>query len=458
MIKKEGHILIIDDDNDVLKAAQLLIKQHVNLVRVESEPMSIPDLLKENQYDVILLDMNFTGDVSSGEEGFFWMEKILKIDPEAVVILITAFADVETAVKAIKAGATDFVQKPWQNEKLLATVNAGLKLRKSRIALATSRSREKQLSADIDSKFSEFIGESNAVKDMFSTIHKVAKTDANILILGENGTGKELIARELHRQSSRSDKVFLAVDLGAIADTLFESELFGHVKGAFTDAKTDRPGRFETASGGTLFLDEIGNLRPEGQAKLLTALEKRTIMRVGSNKPIPIDIRLICATNKPIHDLIDDGRFREDLLYRINTVEIRIPPLRDRPEDIPLLLDHFINIYRKKYDRNFGTIDKSTILRLQRYRWPGNVRELRHSIERAVIMCDSDQLKPEDFLLANYPGEKYDLKINTLSLENAETEIIRKALRMHEGNISRAAKALGLTRTSLYRRMQKYDI
>ena len=453
-----GKILIVDDDEDVLRAAKLLLKQHVALVHTEKEPQKIPSLLKQDDYDAILLDMNFTRDVSSGQEGFHWLDRILEIDHMAVVILVTAYGDVEMAVQAIKAGAFDFVQKPWQNEKLLATVSAGLKLRWSQAKVESLRSREKQLYADLDQRFHDFIGDSAAVKQIFTTVVKVAATDANVLILGENGTGKELVAREIHRQSSRSDEAFVSVDMGAVPETLFESELFGHLKGAFTDAKENRAGRFEMASGGTLFLDEIGNLNLPLQAKLLAALQNRTITRVGSGTPIPMDIRLICATNMPIHGMVEENRFRQDLLYRINTVEIELPPLRERSEDIPLLVAHFLDIYCRKYKKTAKRIQAATLRRLEKHNWPGNVRELRHAVERAVIMSDSDTLAPEDFFLPDSKAKGDGVTLDTYNLGEVEERVLRAALIKHRGNVSHAAEELGLTRTSLYRRMQKYGL
>ena len=348
MSKKLGKILVIDDDEDVLHAARLFLKKHAELIHTEMNPESIPTSLKNEEYDVILLDMNFTKDSTSGYEGFHWLNEILKIDPAAVVVLITAYGDVEMAVKAIKEGATDFVLKPWQNEKLLATISAAMNLKLSRKEVNSLLSRQRQLNADLDQPFHDFIGTSPAMQKVFESIQKVAKTDANVLILGENGTGKELVARAIHRQSLRLNEVFISVDMGAITETLFESELFGHVKGAFTDAKEDRAGRFEIAKGGTLFLDEIGNLSLPLQAKLLTVLENRKVIRVGSNVPRPINVRLICATNMPIDEMVDKNEFRQDLLYRINTVELHLPPLRDRVEDIPLLVEHFFGNLLKK--------------------------------------------------------------------------------------------------------------
>jgi two-component system response regulator HydG len=458
MTRNDGRVLIVDDDEDVLQAARLFLKQHLSTVRTETDPQRIPEHLASQDFDCILLDMNFTRDVSSGQEGFHWLSRILSIDPAAVVILITAFGDVDMAVRAIKEGATDFVLKPWQNEKLLATILAGISLRKSRTEAANLRNRGEQLSADLDRKFRDFVGVSEAMTEVFDTIEKVAGTDANVLILGENGTGKELVAREIHRQSLRSAEVFISVDMGAITATLFESELFGHTKGAFTDAKEERAGRFEIASGGTIFLDEIGNLPLPLQAKLLSVIENRTVTRIGANAAFPIDIRLICATNMPIYDLVAENRFRQDLLYRINTVEIRIPPLRDRLNDIPLLANHFLGIYSRKYGKDIKDVQPATIKRLQKYGWPGNVRELQHTVERAVIMSNSNRLKPDDFFLASSHTKKGSLMFDSFNLIDVEKEVIRKALGKHAGNVSRAAEELGLTRASLYRRMQKHDL
>lgn len=458
MDKKTGKILIVDDDEDILQAARLLLKKHVAQVDTEKNPKAITSLMKNEDYDVILLDMNFTKGATSGREGFIWLSKILEIDPSVVIVLITAFGDVEMAVRAVKEGATDFVLKPWQNEKLIATISAAIHLRESRVEADHLRSRQKQLSADLDQPFHDFIGQSPAMEEVFLTIQKVAGTDANVLILGDNGTGKELIARELHRQSLRSDEVFISVDMGAVSETLFESELFGHVKGAFTDAKEDRAGRFEIASGGTLFLDEMCNLPLTLQAKLLTVLENRKVIRLGSNKPIPIDVRLICATNMPIHEMIAENKFRQDLLYRVNTVEIRMPPLKNRPEDIPLLVGHFLEVYCKKYNKPLKKVNPATLKRVEKYPWPGNVRELQHAIERAVIMSDSTVLQPSDFFFPSVESKEDSLIFENYNLEEIEKLIIRKALSKHGGNISHAAKELGLSRTSLYRRFKKYGL
>ena len=458
MDKELGKILIIDDNEDVLLAAKLLLKKHAHDVIIEKNPKKIPFLMNNDTYDVILLDMNYSQDITSGKEGFFWLEKILEIDPSAVVILITAFGDVEMAVKALKVGATDFVLKPWQNEKLLATISSAIKLKKSYKEVDKLKQAKKLLENDMNQPFKDIIGVSDSMKNVFSVIDKVAKTDANVLILGENGTGKELIARALHQRSMRKDNVFVGVDMGAITETLFESELFGHKKGSFTDAKEDRAGRFEVANRGTLFLDEIGNLSMPLQSKLLTVLQNREVTRIGSNKSIPIDIRLICATNMPLHDMVQDNTFRQDLLYRMNTVEIKLPPLRERMEDIPLLADHFMKTYCNKYRKQIKKIAAATLKKLQKYSWPGNIRELQHAIERAVIMGEGGVLNPDDFFfLSEKADAKKDMSDN-YNLDEVEKVVIQRAINKHSGNISKAAKELGLTRASLYRRLEKHGL
>ncbi len=450
-------ILVVDDNKDILVAARLLLKQAGYTVHTEERPDALPTLLKNESYDVILLDMNFTKDVTSGSEGFFWLNRILKIDPSIVVILMTEYGDVYTSVKSMKEGATDFITKPWQNEKLLATLSVAVNLRFSRREVENLKSKQQQLSADIDQKYHDMIGASPAMQHVFETIEQVAKTDASVLILGENGTGKELVARALHRQSPRADQVFISVDMGAIPETLFESELFGHTKGAFTDARIDKPGRFEVASGGTLFLDEIGNLTLSMQAKLLRVLEERQVTRIGSHQPRDIDIRLIAATNAPIHELAEKKEFRQDFLYRINIVEIHLPPLRERAEDIPLLIDYFLQTYAKRYKKENIRVSAGAMTKLQAYRWPGNIRELRHALERAVIMAKSNVLQPSDFLFAP-ESQQEGLVFDSFNLDEIEKMIIRKVLEKHQGNISHAAHDLGLTRTSLYRRMEKHAL
>jgi len=452
-------VLIVDDNEDVLLAAKLLLKTYVKTIHTEQDPEQIPQLINSENYDVIFLDMNFTQDITSGQEGIYWLKEILKIDPSAVVILITAYGDVETAVKTIKEGATDFILKPWQNEKFIATFAAAVKLRESRNELNLIRSRQKHLSADLDTRFNEIIGTSTPMREVFATIEKVAKTDANVLVLGENGTGKELVARAIHRQSQRADDVFINVDMGAISTSLFESELFGHNKGAFTDAKESHTGRFETASGGTIFLDEISNLSLGLQVKLLSVLQNRSISKVGSNKLIPIDIRLVCASNRDLNQMINENIFRQDLLYRINTVEIHIPPLRDRAEDIPLLAEYFLEIYKRKYNKPQLTLGETAFTKILNHTWPGNVRELQHSIERCVILSESDILQPHDFFFSRQEEiTKEKVSFDNYNLEEIEREVIREVIKKNKGNITKAATDLGLTRTSLYRRMEKFGL
>jgi len=455
-VNEGGKILMIDDDEDVLLAAKMLLKKSNHQVIIEKNPNKIPFLLNNDSYDVILLDMNFSKDTTSGKEGFEWLKQIKEKDPDAVVIMITAFGDVEMAVRALKEGATDFILKPWQNEKLVATISTAIKLKKSYNEVDKLRKAKQMLEEQISQPFRDIIGQSDALKEVFTLIDKVAKTDANVLILGENGTGKELVARAIHQKSMRKDSSFVAVDMGAITETLFESELFGHKKGSFTDAREDRPGRFELANGGTLFLDEIGNLSMNLQSKLLSALQARKITRVGSNQSIDVDIRLICATNMPLHQMVNEGKFRQDLLYRINTVEITIPPLSDRVDDIPMLANHFLSHYAKKYRKEVLSISPEAMNKLKKYAWPGNVRELQHAIERALIMADSATLQESDFLFSRRGVNEH--ASDTLNLDEVEKAAVAKAIQLHNGNISKAAEELGLTRASLYRRMEKYGL
>ena len=456
--KIPARILIVDDDKDVLLAARLFLKQHVEVVHTEENPANLPNLINNENYDMVLLDMNFVPDATSGKEGFYWLNKILEIDPSIVVILITGYGDIELAVQGIKEGATNFLLKPWENKKLLATIKTSLQLRQSKVELQDLRAKQKVFMADQNQPYVTIIGSSPAMQKVLGAAHKVAVTEANVLILGENGTGKELIARTIHRASARKDEVFISVDLGAISETLFESELFGFKKGAFTDAKEDRAGRFEAANKGTIFLDEIGNLSLPLQSKLLSVLQNRTVVRLGTNKEIPIDVRLVCATNMPLYQMVKEGKFRQDLLYRINTVEVHVPSLRERTEDIPALIDHFLEIYCKKYKIHQKRVSEDTLSRLRKHDWPGNIRELQHAVERAVIMSDSHILQPHDFFLSG-PEEKSDgLDLDNLNLEEAERMLVRKVIDKHGGNISKAAKELGLTRASLYRRIEKYGL
>jgi len=451
-------VLVVDDNEDILLSIKLLLKGNSSVIITEKNPNRIPELLGEESFDVIFLDMNFSQDTTSGQEGFYWLKEILKIDPQAVIILITAFGDVDTAVTAIKEGATDFVLKPWQNEKLLATFSSACRLRDSRIELSKIKTQQHFINKLSENGFPEIIGASDAIKKVFQTISKVADTDANILILGENGTGKELVARALHKNSKRDGEVFVSVDIGSLSQNLFESELFGYVKGAFTDAKDDRPGRFEIASGGTLFLDEIGNIPLELQSKLLAAIQNKEVTRLGSNKPVSTDIRLICATNIPIYNRVAENKFRQDLLYRINTVEIYLPPLRERKGDIPLLSEYFLSLFKRKYNKPDLSFNSATIKIFETYPWPGNIRELQHVIERCVILCDSNCIMPTDISLNAASSKSNEETIDTFNLDEVEKKLIQKALLKFEGNVSKAAKELGLTRTSLYRRMEKHGL
>lgn len=455
-MKQNAKILIIDDDADILHTSRMALKKHFTNIQTERHPENIIKLLGKDDYDVILLDMNFKAGVTTGNEGIEWLRKIKSVDSENNVVMITAYGDINLAVKAMKEGAMDFVIKPWDNKKLVATVMAAFKLSQSKKELKKYKSRESTLIDDIDKPYSQIIGESESMKNVYNIIAKVSKTNANVLILGENGTGKELIAREIHRRSERAEQIFISVDLGALPESLFESELFGYMKGSFTDARQDKPGRFEVASGGTLFLDEIGNLSLPLQSKLLSALQNRKIYRLGSNKPINIDIRLISATNMPLYEMIEKREFRDDLLYRINTVEIHIPPLRNRTGDIPLLCKHFLNMYSKKYKNEKINLSREALKQLEKYSWPGNIRELQHVIERAIIMADKQLLKPEDLFITN--EESIEDNSSTLNIEELEKNAIRKALKKHSGNLSNAAKELGLGRTTLYRKIEKYGI
>lgn len=459
MEKLDARILIVDDDQDVLLAARLFLKQHITIVHTETNPENIPNLLHNESYDLILLDMNFSPDATSGKEGFHWMNKIIELDPTAVVILITGYGDIELAVQGIKEGATNFLLKPWENKKLLATITTTLQLKKSKVELEDLRTKQKVLIADSNQAYSNLIGQAESMQKVLNTVQKVAITDANVLILGENGTGKELIARAIHRASNRKDQVFISVDLGAISESLFESELFGFKKGAFTDAKEDRAGRFEAANKGTIFLDEIGNLTFSLQSKLLSVIQNRKVIRLGSNREVPIDVRLVCATNMPLYQMVNESKFRQDLLYRINTVEIQIPPLRERVDDIALLVDHFLDIYCKKYKIQKKRLNASTIKRLEKHTWPGNIRELQHAVERAVIMSESEMLEPHDFFISQIDEEgSSSANPSNMNLEETEKMLIRKVIDKHGGNISKAAKELGLTRASLYRRIEKYGL
>lgn len=448
---KNASILVIDDDQDVLTAVRLLLKTEVKNVVTEKNPQNLRWLLKD-AYDVILLDMNFTSSINTGNEGLFWLKEIRKIKSDVSVIMITAYGDIDLAVRSLKEGATDFVIKPWHNERLLGIIKEALRKKENKVAPVSHQNGESVIGK-------ELIGESEVMEEIFLKIGKIAPTDANILILGENGTGKDLIAKAIHQQSMRAEKPFIKVDVGALTESLFESELFGHKKGAFTDAREDRIGRFEMANGGTLFLDEIGNISLHQQAKLLSVLQNRQISRIGSNELIPIDIRLICATNVSLAELGNENRFRKDLIYRINTVEIMMPPLRKRGNDIILLARHFAKLYSNKYMKITPEFDKKAMEKLLSYNYPGNVRELQYTIERAVIMADEEVLQPKDLIFS--PLETPSVSENEpseLKLSAIEKNTILKVIEKHNGNITKAAKELGLTRTALYRRLSKYDI
>ncbi len=450
-------LLIIDDNVQILESLKILLDDEFEILETLRKPDLIPEKLQHQSFDIILMDMNFAVGETSGQEGIYWLQEIMKKDPLAIVILITAFGDIELAVEAMKQGATDFITKPWNPDKLIATLNSGYELRKSRLEVRNLRDKQFQLTSEIDKNFSMFTGSSVGMKRVQETVKKVAGTDANILILGENGTGKEVIAREIHRQSDRAEEVFISVDLAALSESLFESEMFGHVKGAFTDAREDRPGRFEVANRGTLFLDEIGNLSFSIQSKLLQVLQNREVIRVGATQTVPVDIRLISATNKPIHQMVSEQTFREDLFFRINTIKIEIPPLRERIPDIPGLTDFFLKEYTRKYEKPFLKINSKALDKLCSYTWPGNIRELKHTMEKSVILCENHTIKPEDlYLSAGIPAHKTN-KI-THKLTNMEKNAIAKVIEECRGNYSIAAKMLGISRTTLYAKIKKYGL
>jgi DNA-binding NtrC family response regulator len=460
----EGKILIVDDDQDILTAGKLLLKRHFSQVIICNSPQNIPKLMADNRFDAVLLDMNFSPGESSGAQGYNWLKKILEIDPQSVVVLITAHGGIDVAVEAMKLGATDFVAKPWQNEKLVATLTTAVLLGKTRNEATELRHTNQLLALDTNNAQQQpLLAQSAVMQHVHSLIEKSAPTDANVLILGENGTGKELVARELHRQSLRTDHVFMSVDLGAMSETLFESELFGHKKGAFTGANEHRVGRLQAANGGTLFLDEVGNLPLHLQAKLLTILEQRKVTPLGTNKAIAFDVRVIAATNIPKQDLNNESRFRQDLLFRLNTVEITLPPLRDRDADIEPIANHYIAFYSRKYKKPEKTITADALKIIKHYPWPGNVRALRHAIERAIILSESEKLSVDDFQLSHVvqtktKNEPSIAETSELNLDKVEKSTIETALKQYRYNISHTAKALGLTRAALYRRMEKHGL
>lgn len=453
---KIGNILLIDDDDDILTAGRLLLRRNFASVSTSRRPDELPALLAEQDFDAVLLDMNFGPGESTGRQGIEWLQRILEIDPDQVVVMITAHGSVDTAVEAMKRGALDFVAKPWQNEKFVATVSAAVTLRQSRRETASLRQANRALAA-AGASATRIVGDSAGMREVLSVVARTAPTDANILILGENGTGKELVAQELHRQSRRADNVFLSVDMGSISESLFEAELFGHRKGAFTGATTDRPGRFQAADGGSIFLDEIGNLPLQLQAKLLRVLEERTVTPVGADRAQPIDVRVIAATNLAPAVLRDHDRFRPDLLFRLNTVEVTVPPLRDRRDDILPIARYYLDRYARRYSKALAFSPAAEAAMLA-YDWPGNVRALRHAVERAVILARGAQIETADLQL---DGDSFDARVQeaaSLNLDAVEKETIAAALHKHGFNISHAAKELGLTRASLYRRMQKHGL
>jgi len=450
MVLKNATILVIDDDVDVLTALRLLLKPLVKEVVTEKNPSNITAQIEKASFDIVILDMNFNGLVNTGNEGVFWLNKIRKQKPETSVILMTAYADIDLAIRGLKEGASDFLMKPWKNEKIIETITTILVNKKSNGA-------QKE---NINSNSVEIIGDSDAMNDVFVKLKKVAPTDANVLVLGENGTGKDLIARALHDNSNRRDKPFVKVDVGALTSSLFESELFGYKKGAFTDAREDRKGRFEAANGGTLFLDEIGNISLGQQVRLLTVLQNRQVTPLGSNESIPIDIRLICATNIDPKVLADEKKFRKDLIYRINTVDIIVPPLRDRGTDITELSRHFVSLYAEKYNKNPFTFDSGFISKLKKHDFPGNVRELQYVLERAVIMTEGSALKPDDLVFSSIERstETTSSASTSLNLDDIEKNAILTVLEKNKGNVSKSAKELGITRAALYRRLEKYEL
>ena len=459
MGKTQATILIIDDDEDVLLSAKLLLKKQYTNIITRTNPKEINQLISTEPVDVVILDMNYRIGFNDGKEGMYWLKHVLGINPKMIVILMTAYGEVELAVDAIKKGAFDFILKPWSNEKFLATIHAGLELSKSNHKISILESTNEALAKNIDQKFGVIIGKSDAMQQVMNTIAKVSPTDASILILGENGTGKQHLAREIHKQSDRKNGPFIHVDLGSLSENLFESELFGHKKGAFTDAHEDKPGRFEMAENGTLFLDEIGNLPFNLQSKLLTVLQDRKVSRLGEGIERPFNTRLLFATNAPLNQWVAEGKFRQDLLFRINTVEIEIPPLRKRPEDVDEFVIYYLNFFKSKYHKSHLKINDEAMKMLRAHHWPGNVREIQHTLERGVIMSDGQEIKAADFNLTTIPVTKStSAEFDDLNLQNIEKILVQKALEKHEGNISKAAKELGLTRAALYRRLEKFNL
>lgn len=455
MNNASGKILVVDDNKSLLNALELLLANEFEFIKTINNPNLIPDILRNNEIDIVLLDMNFKAGLNIGNEGLFWLKEIQKMNKDIIVIMITAYGDVNLAVNAMKEGASDFILKPWEDNKLIITLKNALKLKESKKEINSLKEKQKHLTEDINKPYSIIIGNSPVMNEIFNKIQKVSKTDANILLLGENGTGKELIAREIHRQSLRKDNIFLGVDLGSLSETLFESELFGHVKGAFTDAKEDRAGKFESASNGTIFLDEIGNLSMSMQTKLLSVLEKRSITKVGADREISVNVRVISATNQDLKKLILNNKFREDLLYRINTIEIEIPPLRERKDDIIEIANYYLENYSSKYNKSNLKIDEDSIIRMQKYHWPGNIRELQHSIEKAVILSESKVISITD---PNINDMDFLNSSNKFSLDEIEKHAILKSLKKNKWNISHTADELRIARTTLIRKIKKFEL
>ncbi len=452
---QKGKLLIVDDNKSILSALEILLNDDFEEVKTIANPNQLPTLIETGTFDLVLLDMNFSAGVNTGNEGIYWLSRIQELRPDMETVLFTAYGDVELAVKALKNGAADFILKPWDNEKLRATLLNVFKLQQSKKEIKQLKQKESALKSEINREKLFIIAQSPQMLEILNLVRKVAKTDANVLITGDNGTGKELIARELHRHSKRADEIMVSVDMGAISETLFESELFGHKKGAFTDARENRTGKIENASGGTLFLDEIGNLPLHLQPKLLSVLQNRTVTPIGSNQPQQIDIRLICATNRNILQMVDEGTFREDLLYRINTIQIEIPPLRERKKDIIAIADYFLKIYCNKYRKNCLKINDSGIQKLTEYQWPGNVRELQHAIEKAVILSDKNILTADDFF---FNPTTTGSTIFEGTIEQMERKMILKVLQNNSSNLSSASQQLGITRQTLYNKMKKYNL
>jgi len=455
MQQNQGNILVVDDNKSILATLDIMLSPVFNKVTLLPGPNQLITTLKKEEYNLVILDMNFSAGINTGNEGIYWLKRIKETDPDISVVMITAFGDIELAVNALKEGASDFILKPWDNEKLIATLKMAVQLNISKKMVTELSERETELKREINKERRDIIGSSPGLLNIMNMVRKVARTDANVLITGENGTGKELIAREIHRLSARTKEILVTVDMGAISESLFESELFGHTKGSFTDAHENRAGKFETANKGTLFLDEIGNLSFHLQAKILAALENRQISRIGSNQLIPIDIRLICATNKNLDKMVSEGLFRQDLLYRINTIQIEIPPLRERGNDITILAEYFLNKYSRKYNKPNLKINQQANEKLLRYSWPGNIRELQHTLEKAVILSESDILRPEDFYLKTIDISEKSKTLPTL--EEMERQLIHQALEINKGNYSAAAEKLVITRQTLYNKLKKMD-